>query len=80
MTVFSFFKINFFLLAIISISVLLPIAVALYYGEFEVIHAFALPGVFCVIVDFLQSGEHLDEPFADDHAVGIEPGVTFATS
>lgn len=53
MTVFSFFKINFFLLAIISISFLLPIAVALYYGEFEVIHAFALPGVFCVIVAFI---------------------------
>lgn len=53
MTVFSFFKINFFLLAIISISFLLPITVALYYGEFEVIHAFALPGVFCVIVAFI---------------------------
>ena len=50
MTVFIFLRILFILLGIISITFLLPIGVAIFYQEFYVIPAFALPGVICIVL------------------------------
>ena len=50
MALFNFLRINFLLLAIISISFLMPIGVALYYNELDVVPAFVIPAIFCIII------------------------------
>ncbi len=48
MSLFNFFRINILLLAIISITFVLPIGVAAYHQEFQVIPSFFIPGVICI--------------------------------
>lgn len=45
---FNFFRINILLLAIISITLALPIGIAIYYQEYQVIPSFFIPGIICV--------------------------------
>ena len=64
MNFFNFFRINILLLAIISITFLLPIGVAVYYQEYAVIPSFFIPGIICialaVIVLLLGKGKKID--------------------
>ena len=48
MNFFNFFRINILLLAIISITFALPIGVAVYYQEYEVLPSFLIPGIICI--------------------------------
>ena len=48
MSLFNFFRINILLLAIISITFVLPIGVAMYYQEYQVIPSFFVPGIICI--------------------------------
>ena len=48
MSLFNFFRINILLLAIISITFVLPIGVAAYHQEFQVIPSFFIPGIVCI--------------------------------
>lgn len=50
MSAFVFFRILFLLLAIISMTFILPIGVAVLYQEFTVIPAFVIPGAICIAV------------------------------
>ena len=48
MNFFNFFRINILLLAIISITFALPIGVAVYFQEYEVVSSFLIPGIICI--------------------------------
>ena len=48
MSVFNFFRITALLLAIISITFVLPIGVAAYHQEYQVIPSFFIPGIMCI--------------------------------
>ncbi len=41
------------ILSIISITMVIPVGVALYYGEFHVISGFAIPGIICIFFAIL---------------------------
>lgn len=48
MNLFNFFRINILLLAIISITFALPIGVAIYFQEYQIISSFFIPGITCI--------------------------------
>lgn len=48
MNLFNFFRINILLLAIISITFALPIGVAIYFQEYQIIPSFFIPGITCI--------------------------------
>ena len=48
MNIFNFFRINILLLAIISITFALPIGVAIYFQEYQIIPSFFIPGIICI--------------------------------
>ena len=50
MNLFNFFRINILLLAIISITFVLPIGVAIYFQEYQVIPSFLIPGIVCIVL------------------------------
>lgn len=50
MSVFNFFRITALLLAIISITFVLPIGVAAYHQEYQVVPSFFIPGIICIAV------------------------------